>query len=309
MNRGLILEPVLAESLLRGNNLPVRNESGNWEPYLPKFEAQSKFGLETMNCVQYSFLSVLEMIAASYGRTINFSDRYLYWASGCTELGNTYSRCLSGFKRHWAPDERLWPWLVPLTREEYGAEPPEDVREAAAAYMSEWTFAGVSYVEPYLEDLKEALKSSPIWFCNSTHSMVIYAIDDRIRVWDTYGDGKVDFPLDYCQHIYAAYNVAFMPKEEMPMPSPKFTENTLYQLVDSPGGFYLFAKGRMYSDRVALLLSSWVIRNKKHTTDENGVETDHFSGGPVGTLRAVDLQGVKLYTLKDVEINLGGVVE
>lgn len=290
MNRGLILEPIPPHSLLKGASLPVRNEQGDWEPFLPDFEAQSKLGLETMNCVQFSFLNVLETIARSYGKTLNLSDRFLYWASGCTANGNTYTNCLRGFQEHGACNESLWSWLVAMSREEYGKEPPDDIKAEAKKVFDEWDFGGVAYVPSTVADFREALTRSPLWFCNSNHSMELHRRDDRMRVFDTYGTGMGEFPDGYEQHVEAAYNVIFTPKNTNPMPAFPFVENCLYQLVEGVGGFLLYAKGRLYRDTEAKLLATWTVRS-----GSNGV----FERGKVGTLRLKDIEGTQLYNLKD----------
>lgn len=302
-NTGLILEPVMPRSMLLGANLPVRVPDGDWTPFLPMYERQSKLGLETMNCVQFSFLNCLEMIAKSYGKTLSLSDRFLYWASGCGPNGNTYSRCLAGFAGRSVPDEAMWPWTEPMSRDEYGREPPEDVRREALKLMSEWDFGGVTYVPSSAQAMRSALTRSPLWFCNAEHSMALYRFDDAMRVLDTYdhgGDGKLVLPASYVPNVEAAYNVVFTPKDLTVMPI--FSENTLYQYVEpsSVGGFLLFAKGRMYRDTEAKILSSWVLRNSKRLGDGSSL----FTEGPTGTLRQKDLAGVQLYNLKDEPVNL-----
>lgn len=296
MKTGLILEPPHPLSTLKGSNLPVRRDDGRWDLFLPEFERQNKLGLETMNCVQFSFLNVLETIARSYGKSLNLSDRFLSWAAGCTKNGNTYSRCIDGFTKRGCCNEELWQWIVAMSWEAYNEEPPEDIKAEALKIFDAWTFGGIVWVSPSVDAMQAALKLSPLWFCNSTHSMEMYAIDDRLQVFDTYGtDGKGSFPLDYAQHVEAAYNVIFTPKGSTPMPTFPLKENTMYQLVEGVGGFFLFAKGRIYHDDAAKILASWTVRNGKDGT---------FAGGPVGTLRIKDLDGVQLYNLKDEPTNL-----
>lgn len=297
MNRGLILEPIDPMSLLRGSALPSRNPSGDWEPYLPEFERQAKFGLETMNCVQFSFLNVLETIARSHNKTLNLSDRFLSWAAKCTPNGNTYSKCIKGFVENGCCNEDLWKWIEAMSWETYNQEPPQDVKWEAQKIFNEWDFNGVTYVPSALADLKEALTRSPLWFCNSQHSMEMFRADDRIRAFDTYGtDGKGSFGLDYVQHIEAAYNVSFTPKNSSPMPPQfPFAENCMYQLVEGVGGFLLYAKGRMYRDTEAKILATWTVRS-----GSNGV----FERGKVGTLRLKDIEGTQLYNLKDEPTSL-----
>jgi len=293
---GLILQPPHVLSTLKGANLPVRRPGGSWSDVLPDFEAQRKLGLETMNCVQFSFLNVLETIARSYGKTLDLSDRFLSWAAGCTKQGNTYSRCIDGFLKHGCCDESLWRWIQAMSWETYNAEPPDFVKREAAKIFEEWDFGGIVWVPSTVGSFREALKLSPLWFCNSLHSMEMHGVDGELKVFDTYGTGMGSFPLDYAPKVEAAYNVIFVPKSVLP-PSPMFDfkENAMYQLVEGVGGFLLYAKGRLYLDEAAKIQASWTVRNGKPQADGSTM----FLGGRVGTLRLKDIENVPLFNLKD----------
>lgn len=274
-------------------DLPVLVPDGDWEPYLPEFEAQSK-PFETMNCVQFSRLNVSETLANFFGKKINRSDRFLGWASGCTEHGNTFGACDYGLKQHGVCDEVLWPFGGANITEYHRTEPSDIAKEDAKEMLAEWDIGMLVWVPSKIEALKEALKKAPIWFCNSLHAMMIYRIDDRIRVFDTYnptGGGKGSFPLEYASEIYAAYLAPFSPKKLKPEPMFDFKENTLYQLVEGKGGFFLYAAGKLYYDDVAKLLASWIVRN--------GGKGE----GKVGVLTLKDLNGVQPYNLKGEAVN------
>lgn len=290
-NTGIIHDSIVAASPHIGGlttDMPVIVANGDWEPWLPEFERQSKLGLETMNCVQFSFLNVLEATARFHGKSLNLSDRFLYWASGCTANGNNYSACYYGFKTKGAPAEQFWAWLVAMSREVYGEEPPEDIKKEALKIFESWDLGMLRYVSPTIKAMKEALKRGPLWFCNETHSMMMYRIDDIIRVFDTYpgntGDGKGSFPLEYAPQIYAAYNVPFTPKiAPTPMPTPHLTlpENTFVTGVLSNGlKVAIHIGGKLMMDETGLeVLKAWFARNEKD---------GKFSEGPTRTISEKD---------------------
>jgi len=94
LSTGLILESISPDTGFLGGvggELPDILPSGDWSPYLPMFESQHRFGLETLNCVQFSRLNACEIQANFYNKPVNFSDRGLGWASNNTKNGNTYS--------------------------------------------------------------------------------------------------------------------------------------------------------------------------------------------------------------------------
>jgi hypothetical protein len=292
-NTGLILERHLGMLAGAGTDLPDILPSGDWEPYLPDFERQAKLGLETMNCVQFSRLNVCETLARFHGKPLNLSDRFLYWASGCTAQGNTYSACDFGLRQHGCPDEGVWPWTVQLTRDEYGQKPPQDVQDEAARLQAAWDVGMLHNVTLTLEGLRAALKKGPLWFCNETHSMMIYRIDDRIRVFDTYpgntGDGKGSFPLDYLPQIYAAYNAPFTPKTNA-APMIKLPNNSLVIVVDDGERLMNIDGSKLYRDDAGKILLEVTARNSK-----DGVSSPfpiiHVHAADVANIPRVNLKG------------------
>lgn len=303
MNRGLIKEnlPVHVGFVGGpGSQLPDLVPDGDWEPYLPEPEQQAKWNLETMACVSFSRLSASEIQARYHGRVLELSDRYLAWASGTTKQGNRFSTVDFTFRGTGTPPEVRWPWLTPLDWSGYYSTPPDDVKLEAKTLLSEWDIGQLVWVPADIDSMKAALKKGPLWFCNENHAMVIYRIDDRIQVWDSYGSCKGSFPLDYVQHIEACYLAPFSPKE-IPM---IFVPDTLYQLVEGIGGFLWFHGGRMYRDTEAKLLASWMVASSKPQPDG----TYGFAGGRTGRLKLADIKDVQLYSLKGEMVSLGNPV-
>lgn len=290
IHEGLVPSSIVVGGI--GGDLPDVVLDGNHEPFLPVFERQERFGFPSQNCVQFSLLNVLETTAKRLGRTLNLSDRFLYWASGCTERGNTFGNGYHGLKGHGAPSEALWPWLVAMSREVYGQEPPADVKAEAMKLFDEWEIGTLRYVTPTIENLKKALKKGAVWFCNDGHAMMIYRIDDRIRVFDTYpgmsGDGKGSFPLEYIPQIVAAYLVPFnlKPLNPQPMPTLVLPENCYVTGVfptELKTALHVGGKLIIYESE-GKLLSQWVARNENQTTHR-------FDGGSTRTISEKDWNG------------------
>ncbi len=286
VNHGMIYEGIIPDSIVvggMGSSLPIRIPDGNWEPFLPIFEGQSRFGLDSMNCVQCSLTNVCEIQAKFYGKKLDLSDRHLYHTSGCTEKGNTFSRGYGALVLRGVSREELWAWLVAMTREEYGKVPPDSVNADGLKLLDEWNVGKLEYVHPSIEQMKLALLRGPIWFCNQTHAMVIYRIDDRIRVFDTYpddGGGKGSFPLDYAAQIVAAYLVPFTPK--LPMPNIILPDNTLVTgIFPTEQKTALHVGGKLIVDNPLLVLSQWFARNEE-------LVSHRFMGGPVRTISEAD---------------------
>lgn len=81
-NYGLSFEPVNENDWIFGAALgkadgEVINFTGNWLPYLPDKEAQSRRGIETNGCTIWASLNAIETLLALKGYKVNYSDRYL----------------------------------------------------------------------------------------------------------------------------------------------------------------------------------------------------------------------------------------
>lgn len=298
---GVIHEPIQPNTGFFGGvagELPILVADGNWESYLPVFETQNKNGLETMNCVQYSRLNACEIQANFYGKPVNFSDRGLGWASGCTPQGNTYSACTYWLQHRGACLDSLWPWTVENTWNEYYQEPPQAVQDAMSKLFDDWVIGLPVYVPTSVQALQEALKRGPIWFCNQGHSMVIYRVDTELHVFDSYanmGDGKRSFPLEYVNQIVSAYLVPFTPKEIAPKPMIKLPANSLVVVVDGHGERLMNVDGtKLYQDDAGKIGLEVQARNTKP-----GVNGTYFSAPyPIVHVTTKDIEGIPRVNLK-----------
>lgn len=296
-NTGLILERIAPDTGFLGGvggELPDILPSGDWEPYLPMFESQNKWGLETMNCVQYSRLNVCETLSNFHGKPLNLSDRALGWAAGTTERGNSYANCDYWIRRRGSCSEETWPWDAGLSWDEYYAEPPARVVDEMSELLDKWEFGMRVYVPTDVESLKNALRKGPLWFCTSDHSMMMYRVDDKgIHIFDTYplqGDGKRHWKLTDASRIVSAYLVPFTPKELAPKPMINLPPNCLVAVVDGRGERLMSVDGtKLYQDDAGKLHLELVARNSK----------DGMSGSfPVVHVKSSEIYGIPRVNLK-----------
>ncbi len=266
---------------------------GGWKAWLPAFQTQRKFGLDTMNCVQCSRAMVCNTLSRFWGRAVDLSERLWYWLTGCTEKGNSYAACDYGVRQGGGVRDARWAWDVPMSRAEYGKQPPPEIVAEAKGLLDEWTFGQLAYVPNTVADLRAALVKGPVWFCNLGHSMMLYDVDDRLRVWDTEANdtqGFGSFPLEYVTQIVAAYVAPFTPKNAPPAPNPMPTPNIVlpdncYVTVNFPNRQeqWLHLGGKMIKDPNDPMypLKQWVARNEDQ-------QTHRFNGGPTRTIGEVD---------------------
>ena len=297
MNHGLLPSPPQPQNGLLGGpggELPVLSPSGDWEAFLPGFERQNKLGLETMNCVQFSRLNVCEAQANFYKKPLNLSDRFLYWATGCTERGNSYTSCDFWIKQRGACPEPTWPWEVAMDRAEYGKEPSADVQAEAKKLLDEWTFGMLVAVPITIEDMRRALTHRPIWFCTETHSMMIYRVDDMVRIFDTYpdsGEGRLDWTHEQAlAWIYAAYLAPFTPKHLTPTPMIQLPKNSLVIVADTGERLMNIDGTKLYKDDAGKILLEVIARNAVGATSQN-FPIVHLLAKDVADIPRVNLKG------------------
>lgn len=121
------------KALWLGGTIPyeVRNESGDWRPFIPVHERQQD-PLETMACVTFSHLNCLEIQYKHQGRDINFSDRFLAKMSGTTSNGNYLDRVADTARVTGLVLESEWPNNPKAqTWDEYYRDIPDDVKRKA----------------------------------------------------------------------------------------------------------------------------------------------------------------------------------
>src|SRR5207247_8242189 len=110
----------------------VLNPSGDWTAYLPSAENQSTHIVDTMACVTFSCLNVIEtQIKFLTGREVNFSDRFIAKLSGTTQQGNTVQNVLDAIRKYGLVLEEEWPTDLNFNWDQYYAPVPDEVIKKA----------------------------------------------------------------------------------------------------------------------------------------------------------------------------------
>ena len=207
-NTGYLREELKATdyTLLGGQlNKKILQPDMNWENFLPPPERQSGRGVESMACVTFSFLNVLEtLFKRKYNIDINFSDRFLAKADGTTTNGNVQSRVVDTARKVGLVLEEDYPSdLDNFSWSEYYKPLTQDLLMKARAFLNDYEI-GYEAVPVTLASMREALKYSPLWVAgyawspvgdiyysngNPNHCFVVYNIEQAIafkRAYDTY---------------------------------------------------------------------------------------------------------------------------
>ena len=180
----------------------ILNLEGDWRPYLPEFEHQRK-AFDTMSCVTFGTLSAVEMIhKLKYRIEPNYSDRFISKVSETGSNGNTPKKVAQAIRHFGLVKEIDWAFPDDMTLSEYFKEIPTKILKLGLNWLTMWTF-GFEYVHGGIEEIKEALKYSPLgasvyaWQENNkgefidgnpNHWIDIVFVDefDRCIIWDSY---------------------------------------------------------------------------------------------------------------------------
>ncbi len=134
---------------------------GNWTSYLPIYEKQSVPAFDTMSCVTFSCLNIIEtLIKIHTGYEQNLSDRFLAKASGTNKQGNDLWTVANTLRHKGDCDEIDYPFEG-ATWEEYMKTLTPELLTKALKFLEDWD---INYLFVGLEKdvLMTALKYSPL---------------------------------------------------------------------------------------------------------------------------------------------------
>jgi hypothetical protein len=194
---GKVAEPKLGEVA----TFEVLQKNGQYDPYLPEYEYQRFAWGDVMACVSYSLHNISETILKrKYNETWDFSDRFTAKMSGTTSSGNSMYAVIECFKK-WFLSFLMWRNEVSSWNDFY-KEVPESLKTIALSNSKTFNVQ-YQWVEPTsTENLKEALKYSPLWVAIYAYGPKVNGVYQRITGympnhcvmiygWDEYGNWKV----------------------------------------------------------------------------------------------------------------------
>src|SRR5690242_6166491 len=126
-NTGVIIEQKPQDFVAGTLPYEVLNPSGDWTPYVPSAESQLLHHMDSMACVTFSCLNVIETQYKFFtGKDINFSDRFIAKLSGTTPQGNSVQRVLDTINQYGLVLEEEWPTYPDFVWDDYYAPIPQD---------------------------------------------------------------------------------------------------------------------------------------------------------------------------------------
>lgn len=166
VNTGVLVQPPLPTDFIAGQETGIaaekRMESGDWKPFLPTDEQQHSVYFDTMACVTFSALNVVEtqinwmvaqnLIPASTMNALrdlgffdengkfNASDRFTAKMSGTTRRGNYLAAVWDSIRNHGILPEKDWAYpreqrTPAFDWDDYYQEIPQELKDKAKRFL------------------------------------------------------------------------------------------------------------------------------------------------------------------------------
>lgn len=172
----------------------VRNESGDWSPYLPPGEWQKDLQtlVDTQACVSFSGLSSIEIqYYFLTGEIRNFADRFTAKMSGTTPEGNYLYKVADSIRKDGIIDEGLWSPPPKFTWDTYYSEIPQAVKDEAVKFLDDWDVKYEWVTDVSKASLMYHLKQSPLQVIIPGHAVVNFLTTNQvIKYFDSYSPFK-----------------------------------------------------------------------------------------------------------------------
>lgn len=155
--------------------------SGQWDNYLPRYEYQRFAFGETFACVTYSFFNCLEtLIRRVYNEQWDFSDRFTAKKSGTTNQGNSMYKVFQsvavtdGFVSFpfWSNEGTSF--------DDFYKAIPDTVTQLGKENQKYFTFSMEWLPTTSTENIKKALKESPLWVAIYAYGPKVNGVYQRI---------------------------------------------------------------------------------------------------------------------------------
>lgn len=214
----------------------VRNQSGNWDSFVPLGEWQRNNFVDTMACVTFSLLNCIETQEFYLtGQRINYSDRWIAMMSGTTPQGNYLYAVADAVRKYGLVKEESWPAPANYTWDSYYAHPDAQKQAQLEAEGQEWlkthNFA-YEWLTTNLDDILKHLKQCPLQIVKPGHAIEgFYQVQQVTNYFDSYDPFKKQLQRSELTDVL----------------KPLLTINNMQEieLVNSNGTFYLTAKGKV----------------------------------------------------------------
>lgn len=167
-NYGFIEPEITETDYIFGGQTKLQGESltdGHWLKYIPESELQKNDWIDSYNCTAFGTSNILEVLFTKvFNETKNFSDRFIGIIAGTQPPGNSPKVVIDAIRKQGLVNESSLPFsdAVKTIQEYFSPKPPTgELISEGNRFLIEH---GIGYekVEPTIENLKSALRFSPL---------------------------------------------------------------------------------------------------------------------------------------------------
>ena len=167
----------------------VINDTADWDDYLPPGEWQRSKYVDSMACVSYSALNIVEtQIKFLTGLDINLSDPFTAKMSGTTPQGNYLYKVADSLRLDGAVLESDWPTPPDFTWDTFYKEIPSDIINRGKEFLEAVDISYEWISDLSKENIIKHLKHAPIQIVilSNTHAVELYKEEDVHYYFDHY---------------------------------------------------------------------------------------------------------------------------
>lgn len=245
-----IESPIFDDEYIFGSDkslsaVKILNLGGDWRGYIPRFEEQFKNGVESMSCVTYGTLNVIEILLEHHHDILNqdYSERYTSTLAGTTRSGNSPQKVAETVRKYGLITEMLLPFNDSInTWEKYFAHISSGLKRKGKKWLKDWEFGHEwiitrdTNVADKIPILENALKISPVGVSVFGWADIdgIYVKEGNDTHWCVllYGDKDYWYVLDsyapFMKRLEKSYDFGFAKQYTVDMSEIK--KNWIYDL-------------------------------------------------------------------------------
>lgn len=222
-NYGVILGSRPTDYVAGALPYEIRNESGDWRPYVPTGEIQYSETIDWadwMDCVTRASTNSIE-IQEKYqtGIESNYCDREVALGSGTTRQGNYLYKVADYIRHTGLGQQSTYPDSDGTWDTQY-APIPEDIKAKLAQEKKDWLTKWDIKDEdiPFtVESLKKHLKHAPLVVVVPGHAVCgVYCEADITKIFDSYKPFIKNVPGHYSHFVFAKKIVLYRKEQAIP---------------------------------------------------------------------------------------------
>lgn len=269
-NHGVLIGQRATDFIAGALQYEVRNDSGDWTPYLVSFERQSFPGFDTMACVSFSANTLCEMqIKQQTGIEVNLSDRFLAKMSGTTSQGNWLYVVGDTLRNIGTVLEEDWPVPPNPTWETYYSPISQITIDKAKARFRDLYKLETEFIPVIEAEIKKHLKHAPLQIVIPGHAVagiVLKASNNEVTYFDTYLNNNSPIKKTSISNIQSVYKLLLTVKGHTMAKVLNDGGTIRLEFGSGPQGFNIGVASKSLFDQI--VASGEPILNQAATTPE-----------------------------------------